>query len=250
MAPAPIQPGSFLSAAFLAILETAEEALLVFDGAGVCALAGRKLGELFDVEPHQLVGRPRSVVLTQLAGSCEEADAFLDAARADDRRENFRWFTELEVRRPRPRTVLWTSVPISQGGAPLGRLVLLRDVTRERAAERSLKQLQARVQELTPIDALTGLPNLRRFREDLEREHGRSTRAWDSYSVLLADIDGMHTINDEYGFPVGTASSRRWGSACGAPSASTTSSPGERGMRSSCSCRARTSWPRGPSRRA
>jgi diguanylate cyclase (GGDEF)-like protein len=53
------------------------------------------------------------------------------------------------------------------------------------------------------VDALTGLPNARRFREELEREHGRSTRAWDSYGVVLLDVDGMQGLNDELGVPIG-----------------------------------------------
>ena len=57
--------------------------------------------------------------------------------------------------------------------------------------------------ELTAYDALTGLLNLRRFHEELEREHGRSTRAWDSYAILRLDIDGMSEINDQFGRPVG-----------------------------------------------
>jgi diguanylate cyclase (GGDEF)-like protein len=98
---------------------------------------------------------------------------------------------------------LWTSIPIVRDGAAFGRLGLVRDVTRERSAERSLKQLQSRLQDLTPVDALTGLPNMRRFREELDREHTRSARAWDSYAVLRVDVDGMQGINDELGTPIG-----------------------------------------------
>ena len=56
-----------------------------------------------------------------------------------------------------------------------------------------------------PVDALTGLPNARRFREELEREHGRSSRAWDSYGIVRIDVDGMQAINDELGVPIGDA---------------------------------------------
>ena len=79
----------------------------------------------------------------------------------------------------------------------------MRDVTRERSAERAQRQLQNRLEQLVPVDALTGLPNARRFQEELEREHGRSTRAWDSYGILRLDVDGMQAINDELGVPIG-----------------------------------------------
>jgi diguanylate cyclase (GGDEF)-like protein len=110
---------------------------------------------------------------------------------------------EIDLKRPRPRKVLWTTFPVIREGTAWGRLGLVRDVTRERSAERAQKQLQARLDQLLPVDALTGLPNLRRFREELEREHGRSTRAWDSYAVIRLDIDGMQELNDEFGVPVG-----------------------------------------------
>jgi diguanylate cyclase (GGDEF)-like protein len=41
--------------------------------------------------------------------------------------------------------------------------------------------------------------------EEHEREHGRAMRAWDSYGVLLIDVDGMHAINESFGTPVGDA---------------------------------------------
>ena len=111
--------------------------------------------------------------------------------------------SDVDVRKPRPRTVLCKGIPISRDGKQPGRVVFVRDVTRERAAERSARQLQTRIAELTPYDTVTGLLNQRRFREELDREHGRSTRAWDSYAILRVDLDGMGAINDEYGVPVG-----------------------------------------------
>jgi diguanylate cyclase (GGDEF)-like protein len=110
---------------------------------------------------------------------------------------------EFDLVQPRPRKVVWTSLPIGRAGTEWGRLALVRDVTRERAAERSTRQLQNRLEQLVPIDALTGLPNARRFHEELEREHGRSSRAWDSYGIVRVDVDGMGAINDELGVPIG-----------------------------------------------
>ena len=74
------------------------------------------------------------------------------------------------MRRPRPRTVICKGVPVVREGKLAGRLIVVRDVTRERSAERTSKQLYTRISELTPFDTLTGLLNQRRFREDLERE--------------------------------------------------------------------------------
>lgn len=195
--------GAFLQAAFLAVLEAADEGLIVFDGDGRCRMIGRRAGELFGVEPAAHVGKSRADVLAAFAKACEEPEAFMQAVGADAPLGVPKAMADVDVRRPRPRTVLCKGVPISRDGKPPGRVVFVRDVTRERAAERSTRQLQARIAELTPFDTTTGLLNQRRFREELEREHGRSTRAWDSYAVMRLDIDGMGVINDEFGVPIG-----------------------------------------------
>jgi diguanylate cyclase (GGDEF)-like protein len=193
----------FLQAAFLTVLEAADEGIIVFDGEGRCRMIGRRAGEMFGVEPAAHVGKTRHEVLEAFAKACEEPEAFLDAAAADGPLGVPKAAADVDVRRPRPRTVLCRGVPISREGKPPGRAVFVRDVTRERAAERSTRQLQSRIAELTPFDTVTGLLNQRRFREELEREHGRSTRAWDSYAVLRLDVDGMTLLNEELGATVG-----------------------------------------------
>jgi diguanylate cyclase (GGDEF)-like protein len=193
----------FLQAAFLAVLEASDEGILVFDPEGRCRMIARRAGEMFGVEPVSHVGRHRGEVLAAFAQACEEPEALLTAAAADGPLGAPKVVVDVDVRRPRPRTVQCKGVPISRDGSPPGRVIFLRDVTRERAVERANKQLQARIAELTPYDPLTGLLNDRRFREEIEREHGRSARAWDSYAVLRLDVDGMSALNDEFGQPVG-----------------------------------------------
>jgi diguanylate cyclase (GGDEF)-like protein len=194
---------SLLEGALFALLEAADEGIVVFDRAGKCRMIGRRVADLFGVDPAKYVGRNRDEVLGIFARSCDEPDAFLDAVAGDDLIEPSKIVGEIDLVHPRPRKIIWTSYPIVRQGAAWGRLGLVRDVTRERAAERAQRQLHNRLEQLVPVDALTGLPNARRFREELEREHGRSSRAWDSYGILRVDIDGMHGINDELGTPIG-----------------------------------------------
>ena len=195
--------GGFLQATFLAVLESADEGLVVFDGDGRCRMIGRRAGEIFGLEPAAYVGRLRDEVLAAFAQACEEPDVLLEIVSPNTPFTGPSPVVEVDVRRPRPRTVLCKGVRVHRTGRPPGWLILFTDVTRERAAERQGKQLQARIVELTAYDSLTGLLNLRRFKEELEREHGRSTRAWDSYAILRLDVDGMGSINDEFGRPVG-----------------------------------------------
>src|SRR6185312_1276966 len=157
---------SLLEGALVAVLESADEGLVVFDLSGRCRMIGRRVGELFGIDPNLYVGKARAAVLGALSRACDEPDAFLDEVGAEDTAEPPKVIGEIDLVHPRPRKIVWTSYPIvRQGGAPLGRLALVRDVTRERAAERAQRQLQNRLEQLVPVDALTGLPNARRFQE-------------------------------------------------------------------------------------
>lgn len=187
----------------LTLLQAGNEGLLVFDASDTCRLVGRRAGEFFALEPSQLVGRSRAEVLAQLSAACEEPEAFLSMANQPEDKEGAQTLGQVEVRNPR-RVLTWTSAPIGQeAGAPMGRLIMLHDVTREASAERARRHLLMRIEQLTPLDALTGLANRKRFIEEHEREHGRAMRAWDSYAIVRLDIDQMAQLNASYGLPVG-----------------------------------------------
>ncbi len=195
--------GSFLQAAFLAVLDASEEGLVAFDGEGVCRMIGRRAGELFGIEPASLVGKQRAEVLRTLSEACAVPEVFLQASAADAPLGAPRGAADVEVQRPRPRVVLCKGAPISRQGKPPGRVLFLRDVTRERNAERSARLLNERLADVSPFDGLTGVYCARRFNEDLDREHGRSARAWDSYAVLALDVDSLDSLSDELGAVVG-----------------------------------------------
>ena len=165
-------------------------------------MAGRRAGELFGTEPSKIIGKVRTEVLVTLSQACEEPEAFLSLVGGSDLTEPAHVVGEVEIRHPR-RVVVWSSVPIKRDDAVTGRLVLLRDVTREVSAERARRHLVQRIEQLTPVDALTGLANRRHFSEEHMREHARAMRAWDSYAVMRVDVDGMSEINEAFGVPIG-----------------------------------------------
>jgi diguanylate cyclase (GGDEF)-like protein len=194
--------GTLLETTLLSMLQTAGEGILVFDAAGVCRMAGRRTGDFFGTDPAKLVSKVRTEVLVTLSKACEEPESFLSLVGANDLAEPPQVLGEVEVRTPR-RVLVWRSAPIKHDDAVVGRLVLIRDVTREINAERARRHLVQRIELLTPVDALTGLSNRRRFTEEHEREHGRAMRAWDSYAVMRLDIDSMGDINEDFGIPIG-----------------------------------------------
>jgi diguanylate cyclase (GGDEF)-like protein len=181
------------------VLDASEEGLVAFDGDGVCRMIGRRAGELFGVEPASLVGMKWLDVLGKLAESCAIPDVFLKAAVVDAPLGAPRAATDVELVRPRARVVRCRGAAISRQGKLPGRMLFLRDVTRERNAERQTRLLTDRLADVSPYDGLTGVFSARRFNEDLEREHGRSARAWDSFAVLVLDVDDLESVNDELG---------------------------------------------------
>src|SRR5258708_627606 len=156
-----------------ALLDAADEGVIVFDTDGKCRWAGRRIGELFGVDARALVGGPEGDVLQLLASACEEPDVFLQIVRSDSGEQG----AEVELKRPRVRMARWRTIAVNDDKRRIGWLGIARDVTRERAAERRAQQLLQRLEAIVAIDALTQLPNKRRFVEELEREHGRAARA-------------------------------------------------------------------------
>ncbi|AKH19175.1 diguanylate cyclase domain-containing protein [Sedimenticola thiotaurini] len=66
-----------------------------------------------------------------------------------------------------------------------------------------LKHNSDLLEKLALIDALTNLPNRRRFEQILKREWSRCRRSQAPISIMLLDIDHFKQFNDHYGHPAG-----------------------------------------------
>ena len=74
-----------------------------------------------------------------------------------------------------------------------------------------VRQLRARVEELSQLvatDALTGLYNFRHFKSMLQAEMDRSKRSGIPTSLVLLDLDHFKRVNDTYGHEVGNQALR------------------------------------------
>ncbi|MBI5927302.1 MAG: diguanylate cyclase [Aquabacterium sp.] len=74
---------------------------------------------------------------------------------------------------------------------------------RERGVVRELTRAHERLQELSRVDALTGLYNRRHFQEYLQQVWERAQYDGSSVSILMVDVDHFKKYNDRYGHPVG-----------------------------------------------
>lgn len=59
------------------------------------------------------------------------------------------------------------------------------------------------LEERASTDPITGLPNARRFGEQLGREMAMAARAGSPLSLAMIDIDGFKAVNDAFGHPAG-----------------------------------------------
>jgi diguanylate cyclase (GGDEF)-like protein len=65
-----------------------------------------------------------------------------------------------------------------------------------------------RLIELSTTDGLTGLLNVRGFRERFHQEFARACRLRQPLSVLVIDLDGLKRINDHHGHEIGDCALR------------------------------------------
>ena len=82
-------------------------------------------------------------------------------------------------------------------------LVLLEERNREQdaalgEADKQIAEMRRTLENLSTIDALTGLQNHRAFQERLDREMGRALRHGQPLSLLLLDVDKFKSYNDSY----------------------------------------------------
>lgn len=81
-------------------------------------------------------------------------------------------------------------------GYPLGRMLLLHDITERKIMEEELRRLSV-------TDPLTELGNRRKFFTSLDSEFARAKRYHSDYCLIMLDLDHFKSINDRFSHLVG-----------------------------------------------
>lgn len=106
---------------------------------------------------------------------------------------------------------------IDRGGDLRGFSVIARDVTWRKQLDEDREGLINRIRHLARTDDLTGLPNRRRWHEELDRELARARRLGTNLCVAMVDLDGFKLYNDTQGHLAGDdllgATARAWAEA-------------------------------------
>lgn len=82
-------------------------------------------------------------------------------------------------------------------------LLLYRDITDRKAAERALERANRELDKLANLDGLTQIANRRKFESTLKAEWQRLSRERQPLSVIIGDIDFFKQYNDLYGHQEG-----------------------------------------------
>ncbi|WP_158927776.1 EAL domain-containing protein [Acidisphaera sp. S103] len=148
---------------------------LIFEQDGQIVDANRAMCELAGIDAASMIGRPLSDLIPGLELRSTERESPV----------------EYDMRLPDGQTLsvetLWRS------GADSGeRVVAIRDISRQKAAER-------RIERMVRYDPLTGLANRELFEQQLHRALALSDRSAVGVALLYVDLDRFESVNEALG---------------------------------------------------
>ena len=197
---------------FRAFLDASPMASFIKDEEGRMVYCNRALSDRFGAIPEDWIGKTDFEVWPpEVAEKFRETDLpVLEQNRA--------FHFEDRTLGPEGRTVNWDvhKYPLvdASGGRSVACAAL--DVTKEREAEREVRQVQQELQvangklrTLSLTDALTGLMNRRALEDCLERELARCIRSQAQLCLLMLDVDHFKSFNDSFGHVQGDETLRK-----------------------------------------
>jgi diguanylate cyclase (GGDEF)-like protein/PAS domain S-box-containing protein len=166
------------------ILDSAGEGICGVDASDRITFANTAAGHITGLGVEGLLGQDASAVLSDSDRPVGDSDRPVGDS---PEREGM-------LQRPDGTSVrvAYTVSPIAKNGEPVGAVILLRDVTRQRALEYDLRHQALH-------DALTGLPNRVLLHEHIAAAEADQAGA----ALLLIDLDRFKEVNDTLGHHYG-----------------------------------------------
>ena len=146
-----------------AIFDASSEAFLFVSADGEVSALNRPFREFFAMSAEEVVGLPFAELQPRWEALFVNAASFHADLAQDAANQERRYTTTVVQREPQPRDLVVTSTPVPDStNAYLGRLYVLRDITREREAERLKAEFNALVSHglRSPLASIKGYADL------------------------------------------------------------------------------------------
>ena len=176
------------------LVETMNEGMIVADPHQIIIFVNPRMGEIAGLPAADLLGRK----ITSLIAP-DSFPSFIEEWQKSLSGETCRYECEIAASAEGPISVLISQTPsYHRTGSLYGCLLVVADISRQKAIERRLEQLSI-------TDGLTGVFNRRHFENLLEIEFQKSRRHRLPLSCLMIDLDYFKRCNDTLGHLFGDA---------------------------------------------
>ncbi len=185
-----------------AIVDTARDAIITVDEAGLIRSVNPAAQRMFDYASEELLGAHAAMLMAEDDRHPRDGHLrrFLEAGARD-----VVGLGREAVGRRRDGSLFPIDVSVSHarvGDDPIF-VGVIRDITQGKRVEAELRAAKAVAEEAATHDPLTGLWNHNRIIEVLMEELARSGRHGSPLSIAMVDLDHFKEINDTYGHVVG-----------------------------------------------
>jgi diguanylate cyclase (GGDEF)-like protein/PAS domain S-box-containing protein len=174
------------------IVETAQEGIWVFDGAGRTTFVNPKLEEMLGHSRGEMIGHVVYDFMDNAAR--QEAESYIKRRKPGIAHQH-----ELKLTK-KDGSVLWVLVSSNPFVMPdersAGALAMLTDIT-------DRKKNEQRIEYLATHDALTDLPNRNLLKDRITQAIAHAQRTGPGLGVIFIDLDHFKYVNDSYGHAVG-----------------------------------------------